>query len=339
MKVYVLPPDEDWIVDRFVKEWSEDNSDITVDSPREADVLWLLADWCWKKIDPRLLESKRVLTTVHHIVPEKFGWNEKQDFVSRDSFTDAYHVYNQITMDFIRPLTQKPIHLIHYWANQKIWKRHPLVSWEQDRGRSPTLEEEKSPGSLVGERFSPRNFLRRKYKIPLDAYVIGSFQRDTEGKDLKSPKLEKGPDLLVEYLVNYHKKTLDRQPAPGRWVLPPLHVVLGGWRRQYVIRRLEEEGIEYTYFERPDQEVVNELYQTLNLYPVTARHEGGPQSLIECGLLGVPVVSRQVGISEQVLPPHSISNALYDAVPHVPDVERWKLPLGYEQYRRLIESM
>lgn len=44
-KVYVLPPSEDWIVDRFVKEWNEDNFDISVMHPKDADVIWLLADW------------------------------------------------------------------------------------------------------------------------------------------------------------------------------------------------------------------------------------------------------------------------------------------------------
>ena len=42
-KVFVLPPSEDWIVDRFVKEWNEDNSDISVSHPKNADVMWLLS--------------------------------------------------------------------------------------------------------------------------------------------------------------------------------------------------------------------------------------------------------------------------------------------------------
>jgi hypothetical protein len=58
--------------------------------------------------------------------------------------------------------------------------------------------------------------------------------------------------------------------------------------------RLERAGIPYTYFERPEQDVLNELYQTLDLYPVTARCEGGPQALIEAALVGVPCVSRSL---------------------------------------------
>lgn len=122
-KVYVLPPREDWIVDRFVKEWFEDNSDITVPTPAQADVIWLLADWCWLGLARAgLLDNKKVLTTIHHIVPEKFGARERHEFDMRDALTTAYHVYNQRTYDFIRPLTTKPIYLISYWANNILFK-------------------------------------------------------------------------------------------------------------------------------------------------------------------------------------------------------------------------
>lgn len=299
-KVYVLPPGEDWIIDRFVKEWNEDNADISVSRPRDADVIWLLADFCWQHIANQLY-GKKVLTTVHHIVPEKFGPRERMDFQLRDDVTTAYHVYNQRVLDFIRPLTTKPIHLIPYWANQKIWR--------------PT---------------APREELRKKHGLPLDAYLIGSFQRDTEGSDLKSPKLEKGPDLLADAIIAYNEKGKEYFPT---------QVVLAGWRRQYIMKRLDEAKIKYHYFELPKQHVINELYQTLDLYPVTARTEGGPQALIECGLLNVPMVSRPVGVAEQVLPPSAIAEDVAMAAPHVPNVESMLLPSGYEPYRKLIESL
>ena len=298
-KVYILPPAEDWIVDRFTKEWNEDNADISVFHPREADVVWLNADWCWKGLHRAgLLTGKKILTTVHHIVPEKFGFLEKADFAERDSITTAYHVYNQHTFDFIRPLTTRPIHLVNYWANQKIWR--------------PTIT---------------RAGLRVKYGFPDDVYIVGSFQRDTEGHDLKSPKLEKGPDLLANFIVRLQHNN------------PNVHVVLAGWRRQYIINRLTANGINFTYIERPAQSVINELYQTLDLYPVTARQEGGPQALIECGLLNIPCVSRHVGIAEQVLPPDAINDDVMKAIPRVPNVDAWKLPMGYQPYRELIESL
>lgn len=122
--VYVLAPDEDWIVDRLVQEWYNDatNSTFSVKDPIEADVIWLLADWCSSKLPRELLQRKKVITTIHHIVPEKFTWFERNEFIFRDNITTAYHVPNQRTYDFIRPLTTKPIYLIPYWANQEIWE-------------------------------------------------------------------------------------------------------------------------------------------------------------------------------------------------------------------------
>lgn len=296
-KVFVLAPGENWIVDRFVAEWNQDNEDISVLNPHESDVVWLLADWCYRKIDPSILASKRVITTIHHLVPEKFGPHEVAEFNDRDRFTDVYHVPNSHTRIHVAQLTNKPIVMFPFWANQKIWKQTD----------------------------SKQN-LRKKHGLPANAFLVGSFQRDTEGHDLVSPKLEKGPDILADALEVWQK---DKD----------LHVVLGGWRRQYIISRLESAGILYTYFEMAEQSTLNELYQTLDLYPVTARFEGGPQSFVECGLLNIPMVSRSVGIAEQVLPPASINEDVTLATPSVPVVEDLVLPAGYEKYRELIQQL
>ena len=301
-RVFVLAPGEDWIVDRFVKEWNEDNSDICVSDPAQADVIWLLSDWTWRRIPHSLLQQKKVITTIHHIVAEKFDVTAQADFVARDVVTTAYHVYNQRTFDFIRQLTDKPIFFIKYWSNHLIWRR---------------------TGSKVE--------LRKKFGLPIDSFICGSFQRDTEGLGISRgiflPKMEKGPDLLVDFL----EKIWETQRN--------LHIVLAGWRRQYVMEGLDRAKIPYSYFERPKQEIVNELYQCLDLYPITAREEGGPQALIEAGLLGVSVVSRPVGIAEQVLPFESINDDVSLAVSNIPNVESWKIPAGYQPYRDLIQSL
>lgn len=294
-KVFVLSPSEDWIVDRFVSEWYEDNSDITVKNPLDADVIWLFADWCYRHINRSILLKKKVITTIHHIVEKKFNLDEFKD---RDTITTVYHVPNDHTKKFIEKFTNKQIFVIPYWANQKIWK----VTETKQR-------------------------LRKKYNLPETSYLIGSFQRDTEGNDLISPKLEKGPDILAAAIEKWSKEKQN------------LHVVLAGWRRQYIINRLSFANIPFSYFERPKQQTINELYQTLDLYPVTARCEGGPQSLIECGLLNVPVVSRDVGIASQVLPPSSISDDVTLAIANIPNVEEWKLPQGYNPYKKLIQSL
>lgn len=320
MKIFTLAPNENWIVDRLAKEWNDGNPDIVTDDMKNSDIIWLLADWCHRHVPRHILSSRKIMTTVHHIVPEKFGSQERADFAERDLITDVYHCYNDHTVDFLKAenLTAKPIVLMPYWANQHIWRK-------------------------TGEKY----LLRQKFGLPLNSFIFGSFQRDTEGHDLKSPKLEKGPDLLADLIIKSHKsgqeaKSQNRIYVGSAGVQPrDYHVVLAGWRRQYIISRLEEAAVPYTYFEKPDQETLNELYQTLDLYPVTARHEGGPQSLLECGLLGVKVISRPVGIAEQVLPASSIKDDVFTAEASVPDVHRFNmtLPQGFEPYRKTFKAL
>ena len=296
-KVYMLPPQEDWICDRLVQEFRQNNADINVANPSDSDIIWLFSDWAWRQVPLQLLNEKKVIATIHHVVPEKFGSQQRQEFLERDKFITAYTVPNFRTCDFVSQLTRKPIHIINYWANQYIWK--------------PTAS---------------KTELRKKFKLP-DTYIIGSFQRDTEGHDLISPKLEKGPDLFIDAITKYNE-----------WI-KDIHVLLAGWRRQYVVTALEKLKISYTYIERPPQQTINELYQTLDLYPVTSRHEGGPQSLIECGLIGIKAVSRPVGIAEMVLPVESVADDVTTATPTVPNVKHLMLPAGFQTYKNLIESI
>jgi hypothetical protein len=296
-KVYTLAPKESWIVDRFKQEWDIDNSDVSVNNPDGADIIWLFADWAWTQLPLELLQRKKVVTTIHHLVCEKFGEKELRDFQARDKITDIYHVPNEHTEHLVRTITQKPIVLIPYWANQKIWR-------------------------ITDSKIN----LRKKYNISVNSFVCGSFQRDTEGSDLVSPKLEKGPDLLCDFLEKIHENN-------------ELHVVLAGWRRQYITSRLRTAGISYSYFELPSQEIINELYQVLDLYPIASRYEGGPQSLIEAGLLEVPVVSRNIGMAQQLLSYHSINDDILKATPSIPCVKHLTLPYGYERYRKLFKSL
>lgn len=284
LKVFVLAPNEDWIVDRFVQEWNDYSGLTPCNNPKDADVVWLLADWAWKNllnyISFEELKQKIVVTTVHHIVPEKFGIAEQHDFAIRDIITDHYHVYNEHTQQFISKFTNKSIKLIKYWANDKFWKLDKTVTDVRD-----------------------------ELHLSQNAYIVGSFQRDTEGHDLITPKLEKGPDLFCDYVERIVEK------------YPNLHVLLGGWRRQYVMKRLTAANITYTYLERPPLDVVRKMYRSLDLYVISARCEGGPQALIEAGLMNVPCVSRDIGIASQVLPDTAVKNHLIDAIPCVPNVQ------------------
>lgn len=257
MRVYLNDPKESWIVDRIRKEWYEENPSTTTESVDDCDILWIVAPWQWGAIDQNILKSKKVVCTIHHIVPNKFNQNNLNEFLYRDQFVNAYIVPNKYTKRMVKQLTNKPVKIIEYWFNSKLW--------------APLDKDE----------------CRKALSIDKDRYVIGSFQRDTEGSDLISPKLEKGPDLFCDYVEKISsQKTL---------------VLLGGWRRQYIINRLNKSGIDYKYIEKAPIETIKKMYAACDLYVVSSRFEGGPQALFEAAAMRVPIISNPVGISESVL--------------------------------------
>ena len=262
MKIFVSKINESWIVDRVRNEWIENNTEISTNSIRNADIIWIVAPWLWKKIPIRHLKNKIVVCSMYHLD----GSNEEiEDFTERDQYVDYYHVISKNTERQIRPLTEKTIKSIPFWVDDKVF-------------------------------FEIKNKKELKKSLGLDQnkYYIGSFQRDTEGSDLKSPKLIKGPDRFIEIIASkfmFNKK---------------IEVILTGKRRQYVIAELEKIGVPFTYFEMADLKLLNELYNILDLYIVSSRIEGGPQAIIECGLSKTPIISTDVGVAKEILAPKSI---------------------------------
>jgi len=262
MKIFVSKINESWIVDRVRNEWLENNKEISTNSIRNADIIWIVAPWLWKKIPLRHLKNKIVVCSMYHLD----GSNaEIEDFLQRDQYVDYYHVISKNTERQIRPLTEKTIKSIPFWVDDKVFFE---IKNKQELKKSLGLDQNK--------------------------YYIGSFQRDTEGSDLKSPKLIKGPDRLIEIIAS--KFTNNKK----------IEVILTGKRRQYVISELEKIGVPYTYFEMADLKLLNELYNVLDLYIVSSRIEGGPQAIIECGLSKTPIISTDVGVAKEILAPKSI---------------------------------
>jgi len=257
IKIFALHANENWICDSIVHDWNSHNSTIVTSNPIEADIIWLVASWLWYTIHPDILKQKKVVVTVHHIDNEKFNL---QDFMNRDQYVDAYHVYDELTERKVKMLSNKPVYKIMYWYNPNNWS-YPDVDCRAD------------------------------LNLPNDVKIIGSFQRDTEGFDLKTPKLSKGPDLFCDYV-----ESLDN-----------VRVLLGGWRRQYIINRLDKAGIPYNYFEMADRGTLIKMYKSCDLYVVSSRCEGGPQAVIEASLLKVPIASTDVGIASEVLHPECIN--------------------------------
>tara|TARA_A100001515_G_C4575418_1_gene211136 strand:- start:180 stop:1109 length:930 start_codon:yes stop_codon:yes gene_type:complete len=302
-KVFLLGANENWICDRFVSEWYDQDFNISTKNIHEANVLWLVAGWCWNQVSPDILNSKKVIITIHHIVPEKFDERKKSEFVQRDRFIDLYHVPCEKTKDQIKPLTEKPIVVSPFWSNQKLW--FPIEN--KDR-------------------------LREKYGINQDAFLVGSFQRDTEGHDLISPKLEKGPDLFCDYVEKLSKEKSQK-----------VEVLLAGWRRQYVMSRLKGKNISFYYSELPDFGVLNDLYNCLDLYVVAARCEGGPQAIAECSLSKTPIVSTDVGLASMFLHSQSIFDENWDAKPNTEhafsSIQDYTMPAGFKTFKTMIGDL
>lgn len=266
MKIFVLAPKEGWICDRLVSEFTSEFKEQCVNNPNDADIIWLLAGWCWNHLPIGILKNKKIVVTEHHIVPEKFNQQKYQNFLMRDQFVDCYHVPNKKTEAILRQITNKKINVISYWLNNNLW-----------------LPDDKQVA-------------RKRLGLDTNGFYVGSFQRDTEGHDLITPKLEKGPDIFCNFLET-NKDKFDN-----------LHVLLGGWRRQYVQKRLEMSNIPYTLFEKTSINTIRDMYNSLDLYIVSSRYEGGPQSIIESAAMKVPIISSDVGIASEVLSNKCILN-------------------------------
>tara|TARA_Y100000389_G_C17449664_1_gene513892 strand:- start:1627 stop:2538 length:912 start_codon:yes stop_codon:yes gene_type:complete len=303
MTVYLNKIKENWIVDRLRKEWYENNQDISTEKIKSTDVIWIIAPWQWKNIRKKYLLNKKVICSIYHIDFTKFSKDEEKDFYLRDKFVSEYHVISHKTKEQVRQMTDKKITSIPFWVNQNIFFE-----------------------------IKDKNRIKEKYGLDKDKYYIGSFQRDTEGNDLKSPKLIKGPDRFVEIVKS---KFLENKK---------IEVILTGKRRQYVINELKKLEIPYKYLEMVNFQSLNELYNILDLYIVSSRLEGGPQAIVECGINKTPIISTDVGVASEILSPNSIFNmgnygsAEADIDYAYKNSIRLTIPNGFEKFYQLIQE-
>ena len=299
MNLYINSAKENWVVDRFIKEFKEFDKIRTTRLLFNADLIWIIAPWTWRKIPIKYLKRNKVVCTIHHIDEDKFDEIAKKEFLERDSIVNQYHVISESTYKQVSNLTIKPIKIIPFWVNQNIWF--------EIKNRDQILD---------------------KYKLDNKKFYIGSFQRDTEGSDLISPKLSKGPDRFIEILKRKNEEH-------------NLCVIITGKRRNYLIKKLNEEKIEYKYFEMVSFSEINELYNILDLYIVSSRYEGGPQAILECAITRTPIISTDVGIASEILSTSSIfqMNNFHEAKPDIEyaykKVIKYQIPEGMKHYRKL----
>ncbi len=304
MKVYLNKIKESWVVDRFKSEWYEFNKDISTNRVRKANIVWIFAPWLWENIKLQQLKNKKVICSIYHIDFEKFSAEDKEEFQKREAFVDIYHVISEKTKLQLKELTDKKIVSIPFWVNQNIWYH---------------IEDKEA--------------LRKKLNLKIEKTYIGSFQRDSEGNDLYSPKLIKGPDRFVEIVSSMYDKN------------KKIEVILTGKRRQYVISELEKRNIPFKYFEMTSFDELNELYNILDLYIVSSRVEGGPQAILECAITKTPIISTDVGVASEILSPKSIFNMenFLDAEPDIKYAfnksQDYIIPKGFDKYRELLEDV
>ena len=253
-----------WICDVLKEEFIQYSNVNIVNRSSDADIIWLLAPWSHRKVNRKDLERKFVVTTVHHIDQEKYE-ADKDYYNLIDSLTNRYHCICPKTEESLRKITNKPIVTTNFWINTDNFYK-----------------------------IENKNGLRDKYCIPSNKFIVGSFQKDTEGHDESLPKLSKGPDIFIKIVQDMKDNGCD------------VFVLLTGWRRTYVINELDKVGIPYKYLELVDMKELNELYNTLDLYIVSSRVEGGPRAIMECGMTETPLISTNIGISELILQDRSI---------------------------------
>tara|TARA_X000000368_G_C23055472_1_gene723639 strand:- start:2770 stop:3693 length:924 start_codon:yes stop_codon:yes gene_type:complete len=304
MKIYINNLNENWVVDNVISEWKHFNSKITTDNIKQADIIWLIAPWTWKKVRKKRLKNKKVICTIHHIDFDKFNDKEKTDFFRRDKYVNTYHTVSYKTKKQLETLTNKDIFVIPFWINQENFYE-----------------------------INNKDSLREKYRINKSSFVVGSFQRDTEGSDLVSPKLSKGPDRFLNIILEMKKENSE------------LEVLLTGKRRGYLIENFKIHNIPFHYFEMVDYEKLNELYNLLDLYIVASRVEGGPRSLFECAITRTPIISTDVGFASELLSSSSIFEVEKFSLAK-PDVEysrkkvlKYKIPDGFEPFLNMFKEI
>ena len=133
------------------------------------------------------------------------------------------------------------------------------------------------------------NFLKKKYSIPKNKFVLGSFVKDGNGfsKGLV-PKKIKNPNMLINAIKLLKNKK-------------DYFFVLSGPARGYLINALKKMRVSFLHKNCINKKELSELYKLVDVTVINSKIEGGPYSLLESLSSGVPVISTRVGMSLDIL--------------------------------------
>ena len=207
MKIYINSAKENWVVDRFISEWNQYNQKQTKNYYFGKKIIWLIAPWTWKKVPKD--SSLKIKSYAQFIILMKINLIGKKWKIFLIEISLLIYIMQFLKIHIINyEKSSKPIVKIPFWVNQNIWFE-----------------------------ISSKKSIYEEFKLSPEKYYVGSFQRDTEGHDLISPKLSKGPDQFIE-IVKYLNSNKDN-----------LHIILTGKERGYIMDQLDKVNIPYTYFE------------------------------------------------------------------------------------------
>jgi len=158
-----------------------------------------------------------------------------------------------------------------------------------------------------------REWLYQEFGVPQEPYLIGNFHRDSSMTDLTVPKKQKGADLFLEIAT-----ALTEQGAN-------VHFLLAGPRRHYLRNHFNQRDIPYTFIgEELDSDDVDvntrslaevaQMMPALDLYLITSRWEGAPNTLLEAVSSETCILSTPVGQAEDILYPEQIFRGVSEGV-------------------------
>lgn len=280
-----------WICDVLKQEFINTFPLDTTNNAKEANIIWYLAPWNHRyipngfKMDEWLefLKIKKVIFTQHHIDEDKLN-------------LEVYEPNNNVclTNNFIKGQLNKQFEFMKKYG-QKFHTICNITKNEMNKYFDKSLISTKRLwiNNKIFYYIENKLELRKKYNFSKETFLIGSFQKDTEGNS-NLPKLSKGPDIFINIIKDMYLTN------------PNIEIILCGLRREYIIMELEKVGIKYYYFNMMTLEEINELYNCLNLYIISSRCEGGPRAVFEAGLTKTPIISTRVGIAPELMAKSSL---------------------------------
>ena len=152
--MFINKANEKWIIDRLRDEWIRNHNPFTR-FYKSANMLWIIAPWKWDNTKLEKNSSRKVVCSVYHIDEEKFKLGEHDKiFEFTKEYTNLYHVLCKSTKNLLEKLNHNiEIKLIPLWVNDKVFKS-----------------------------IDNKNFLKKRFNLSNNTFLVGSFQKDTEGR-------------------------------------------------------------------------------------------------------------------------------------------------------------